>query len=223
MNLTKTFRYSLAVLALTLIAIPWGLRAEDSTDASTEASTGTSTGTFDLETFSELSEAFNEHDGTVRLVALLSPSCGYCVKGYRYMRKLLEEIDDPRLTMLVAWEPMLSGDTRALAFKMAKKETDPRMVYQVWDQERVTGDSYTEVLLAQDERWRAGDSTAWDVYFLYEGEVAWDGDRPTVPSYWQHQGAGQSEDALNYTKLKEEIEKRLTELPDQTASVLPSN
>jgi hypothetical protein len=44
-----------------------------------------------------------------------------------------------------------------------------------------------------------------------------------VPSYWQHQGAGQSEDALNYTKLKEEIEKRLTELPDQTASVLPSN
>jgi len=173
---------------------------------------------FDLESFAELSRSFNAQQGSVRLVALLSASCGYCIKGYRYMRKLLEEIADPRLKMLIAWEPMLSGDTRELSLKMAKKADDPRMVYQAWDPERVTGDTYTALLSAHDDRWTAADSTAWDVYFLYEGNVVWPEGEPTVPTYWQHQGAGVSELSLNYTTLKAEIEKRLAALPADTAT-----
>jgi len=168
---------------------------------------------FDLTEFEHLSAAFNEHQGSVRLVALLSASCGYCIKGYRYMRKLLEEIPDPRLKMLVAWEPMLSGDTRELSLKMAKKAEDPRMVYQSWDSGQVTGKTFTSVLAAEDDGWRAGDSPAWDVYLLYEGDATWTSDRPSAPSYWQHQGAGPMETALNYGKLKAEIEARLALLP----------
>lgn len=171
---------------------------------------------FDLEGFEDLSAAFNEEAGDVRLVALLSASCGYCIKGYRYMRKLLEEIPDPRLKMLVAWEPMLSGDTRELSLKMAKKAKDPRMVYQTWDGDQTTGKAYTAVLSAEDDKWQAGDSPAWDVYFVYEGTVTWEASRPTAPTYWQHQGAGPMETALDYTKLKAEIEARLAQLPPPT-------
>lgn len=173
---------------------------------------------FDLEAFSELSRSFNAEQGSVRLVALLSASCGYCIKGYRYMRKLLEDVPDPRLKMLIAWEPMLSGDTRELSLKMAKKEEDPRLVYQAWDPARVTGDTYTEVMSSGDTRWEAGDSTAWDVYLLYDSDAVWADDRPTLPGYWQHQGAGTSDLILNYATLKSEIEKRLAALPPETAA-----
>jgi len=185
-----------------------GSLASDGPDSGTAWSGG-----FDLQEFEHLSSAFNEQEGNVRLVALLSASCGYCIKGYRYMRKLLEEIPDPRLKMLVAWEPMLSGDTRELSLKMAKKAEDPRMVYQSWDSEQTTGNTFTAVLSAEDEGWQAGDSPAWDVYLLYEGDATWAADRPSVPSYWQHQGAGPMETALNYAKLKAEIEARLAKLP----------
>ncbi len=168
---------------------------------------------FDLEGFEDLSAAFNGEAGDVRLVALLSASCGYCIKGFRYMRKLLEEIPDPRLKMLVVWEPMLSGDTRELSLKMAKKARDPRMVYQAWDNDQTTGNTFTALLSAEDTGWQAGDSPAWDVYFVYEGDVTWEASRPTVPTYWQHQGAGPMETALDYANLKAEIEARLVQLP----------
>jgi len=40
----------------------------------------------------------------------------------------------------------------------------------------------------------------------------WDEDKPSVPGYWQHQGAGTAELMLNYSKLKSKIEEFLAEL-----------
>lgn len=204
---SKPYRALVITLVLTLFAVPC-VQAGDGSDR-----TPGWVGSFDLDEFDHLAGAFNQHRGSVRLVALLSASCAYCVKGYRYMRKLLQEIPDPRLKMLIVWEPMLSGDTRALSLKMARMAEDRRIVYQSWDPGRVTGDTYTALLQAEDDRWTAGDSTAWDVYFLYEGDVVWENGRPTAPTYWQHQGAGSRELSLNYTNLKNEIEKRLDQLP----------
>ena len=209
MKSKPTTRNSASLLCILAL----GLSSIASASEATETTLAPASPSFDLESFSNLTQAFNEESGNVRLVALLSASCGYCIKGYRYMRKLLDDIPDPRLKMLIAWEPMLSGDTRALSLKMAKKEQDPRMVYQAWDEARITGDTYTAVLSANDDRWTAGDGTAWDVYFLYEGDVTWSPEKPEIPTYWQHQGAGQPEFFLNYTNLKAEIEKRLAELP----------
>ena len=168
----------------------------------------------DLTEFTDVSTAFNADKGDVRLVALLSASCGYCVKGFRYMRKILEEIPDKRLKMYVVWEPMLSGDTRALSEKMSKKGTDPRIVYQSWDETRITGQKWTEVMQSdkKDEWNNKATGPAWDVYFLYNGDVEWEKNQPTAPQFWQHQGVGIPELALSYTTLKEKIEKYLSEL-----------
>lgn len=155
----------------------------------------------ELTTFSDLAEVFNRDQGTVRLVALLSPSCGYCIKGYRYMRKILDEVDDERLRMYVVWEPMLSGDSKKLAARMSRKTDDPRMAYQAWDAERVTGETWKEALGLE--------GVAWDVYFLYDTDASWPYDVPTDPDYWQHQGASRQADWLDYDKLKAQIEAAL--------------
>jgi len=199
------------ILSITTLLL--GLSGGQTTALAESATDSSPLAAFDLDAFSDLSLAFNQEQGSVRLVALLSASCGYCIKGYRYMRHLLEEIPDPRLKMLVVWEPMLSGDTRELSLKMAKKAQDPRLVYQSWDSERVTGFAFTEVMSKNDSKWRAGGSPAWDVYFVYEGDVTWSADAPKPPSYWQHQGSGPPETVLNYGRLKAEVEARLQKLP----------
>lgn len=155
----------------------------------------------DLREFASLQTEFERHKGDVRLVALLSPTCGYCIKGYRYMRKLLDEIADPRLKMFVVWESILSGDSRAIAAKQAARGTDPRIVYQAWDGDNLTGQAWSGAM-------RIG-SPAWDVYFLYGPDGTWTADRPTTPVYWQHQGAGGRDNWLNYDKLKARIEQLL--------------
>lgn len=157
----------------------------------------------ELSDFASLQEIFNQDAGHVRLVALLSPSCGYCIKGYRYLRKILDEVPDERLKMYVVWEPMLSGDSKELAARMSRKARDPRMVYQAWDNERVTGKTWQASMELQ--------GIAWDVYFLYRPETEWSEDGPSQPDYWQHQGAGGRENWLDYDTLKAKVEEMLAQ------------
>ncbi len=156
----------------------------------------------ELTDLDSLQQVFNQNKGHVRLVALLSPSCGYCVKGYRYMRKILDEIGDERLQMYVVWESMLSGDSKELSERMSRKADDPRMIYQAWDADRITGKKWQEVLQL--------DGVAWDVYFLYDDTATWPDDGPTAPAYWQHQGQSRTADRLDYDLLKTKIEEMLS-------------
>lgn len=167
-----------------------------------------------LTSFAGLQVVFNRDAGFVRMVALLSPSCGYCVKGYRYMRKILEEVPDERLRMYVVWEPMLSADTEALAGKMSRRAKDARMAYQAWDAARITGELWSAMMADEAEGWKAGGSPAWDVYFLYDAGVTWAGEAPTAPAYWQHQGAGPRDRVLNYKVLKARVEAALARLEE---------
>ena len=157
----------------------------------------------ELTDFASLQKVFNQDKSSVRLVALLSPSCGYCIKGCRYMRKILDEVQDERLKMYVVWEPMLSGDSQKLAERMSRKAEDPRLVFQAWDQERVTGKIW------QDAMHLGG--IAWDVYFLYGAGVEWGDNGPSQPDYWQQQGLGGQENWLNYDKLKAKVEEMLAQ------------
>ncbi len=157
----------------------------------------------ELTNFNSLKAAFNRDKGNVRLVALLSPTCGYCIKGYRYMRKILDEVSDSRLKMYVVWEPMLSGDSKDLAYQMSKKEDDPRMTYHSWDGEQLSGKLYQTKMNLR--------GVAWDVYFLYDTDTVWDDQGPSVPIYWQHQGAGAKENWLDYDQLLSKVKALLSQ------------
>jgi hypothetical protein len=118
------------------------------------------------------------------------------------VRKLLEDVSDPRFKVYIVWEPMLSGDTRSLAERMSQKATDPRIVHQSWDEGQLSGKAWQEVMGLR--------AVAWDVYFLYGPEAEWSGDAPTRPHYWQHQGAGSRQNWLNFETLKAKVEELLS-------------
>jgi hypothetical protein len=56
-----------------------------------------------------LREAFNVDTGTVRIVALVSPTCGACLRGAAEMQTVFGEIGDPRLRGYIVWVPKLDG------------------------------------------------------------------------------------------------------------------
>ncbi len=192
--MTKWMGSSLAALMLSSVVSVsgWGAQRQSAGGAVFE----------ELKELSALREAFNRDKGKIRLVTLLSPSCGYCVKGYRYVRKILEEVSDPRLRVYVVWEPMLSGDSRALAEKMSQKTEDARVVHQSWDGAQLSGKAWQELM--------GLGGVAWDVYFLYGPEAEWGENGPATPDYWQHQGAGTRENWLNYETLKAKVEETLS-------------
>lgn len=136
----------------------------------------------------ELRNEFNRASDRVRVVALLSPTCGACQSGQRVVQSVFTKFSDPQLRGFVVWLPMLSSDDKRSAEVQAGAFTDPR-VTQRWDKNRDAG-----VMLARTLKLN---SSAWDVYLLYAPGVKWTGDAPPPPSFWMHQlkpesGADQS-------------------------------
>jgi hypothetical protein len=94
----------------------------------------------------------------VRVVALLSPTCGGCQRGQRVVQSVFSKYPhDPRLRGFVVWLPMLRTDSEQAAEMQAGAFVDGRLV-QRWDGDRAAGD-----LIAK----RLGlNRTAWNVYLL---------------------------------------------------------
>ncbi len=122
---------------------------------------------------------FNESSDRVRVVALLSPTCGVCQKGQRVVQSVFSKYpDDPRLRGFVVWLPMLAGDSEKAAGLQAASFVDQR-VEQQWD-----GSSAAGRLLAKTLELKGN---AWDVYLLYAAGVKWTADAPPAPTFWMHQ------------------------------------
>jgi copper chaperone CopZ len=126
-----------------------------------------------------LRNEFNASSDRVRVVALLSPTCGVCQKGQRVVQSVFAKYpEDPRLRGFVVWLPMLAGDSEKAAGLQAASFVDQR-VEQQWD-----GSSAAGRLLAKTLELKGN---AWDVYLLYAAGVKWTGDAPPAPTFWMHQ------------------------------------
>lgn len=127
----------------------------------------------------DLRAAFNSASDRVRVVALLSPTCGQCKKGQRVVEKVFSKYpNDPRLRGFVVWLPMLQSDSERAAGAQAAGFTDRRVVQQ-WDGGRASGALIAKMLGLK--------GVAWDVYLLYAPGVRWTGDGPPSPTFWMHQ------------------------------------
>jgi hypothetical protein len=57
-----------------------------------------------------LREAFNADAGTVRIIALVSPTCGACLRGAADIQTgVFSTIADPKLRGYIIWVPKLDG------------------------------------------------------------------------------------------------------------------
>ena len=127
----------------------------------------------------QLRDEFNRASDRVRVVALLSPTCGICQKGQRVVQSVFSKYpNDARLRGFVVWLPMLPSDSKEAAGAQAASFVDQRLVQQ-WDGDRASGNLMAKTLALK--------GSAWDVYLLYARGVKWTGEQPPPPTFWMHQ------------------------------------
>ena len=127
----------------------------------------------------ELRAEFNRASDRVRVVALLSPTCGICQKGQRVVQSVFaKNANDARLRGFVVWLPMLPSDSKDSAGAQAASFVDGRLMQQ-WDGDRASGNLLAKTLGLK--------GAAWDVYLLYAPGVKWTGEQPPAPTFWMHQ------------------------------------
>src|SRR5258706_8107359 len=123
----------------------------------------------DLSSTEQLKQKFQQDSGKVRLIALVSPICPECRRGFADMQSILKEIPDSRLRAYIVWLPMFPGDSRSWAQTRSDEFKDDRLSYY-WDGSKLTGEEWNKTL--------GINRTAWDVYFLYGSGSQWDGAAP---------------------------------------------
>lgn len=97
--------------------------------------------------------------------------------------------------------PILETDDRNSGLERSKEFSDPRVSYY-WDENRITGPLWQEVMKIP--------AFAWDIYFLYEKEAHWTS-KPTVPIFYMHQLRGALEGPmLNVPQLVMKTKDLLT-------------
>ena len=146
-----------------------------------------------------LRKRFNADVDKLRVVALLSPTCGGCLRGARAIQQsVLDRYPDFDTAVHIVWLPMLGSDNEASAKKTSLMYADSR-VQQYWDAEKTSGWAYTNDLfsdmgermkkaIAGDEQLQRdvrprGQGPMWDIYMLYEPGVEW-GTTVPAPTSW---------------------------------------
>jgi len=125
-----------------------------------------------------MKEWFNGASGSVRVVSLLSPTCGLCQSGHGVLKSVFSGIGAKDLRGYIAWLPMKPADDPGTAALQAATFRDARLS-ESWDGDRAAGALFARMLKVK--------GTAWDVYLLYPRGVLWEGDAPPAPSFWMHQ------------------------------------
>lgn len=149
---------------------------------------------------SQLREDFNQSKGAVRLLFVVDPTCGGCLRGMDEMNKdLLAKTADPRLQTFVVHVPVIGATSADVAPSM--KLLQNANVKHYWNASGAFGRE-----LAKAVGLRQGDALvyAWDVWLIYGPEAVWDGVSPPQPRRLMHQlraFQGSSE----FTRLDSEV------------------
>jgi hypothetical protein len=129
---------------------------------------------------------FNHDAGRVRLLLILSPSCGLCRMGARMTARYLLDVTDRKdLSVYVVWEMAGKEDTMAAAEEAAGMLADPR-VSQFWSQDRVAGQAF-KAAIGLTAR------PAASVYLAFGGDQEWGADTPPVPRFFMHSSPNSKE------------------------------
>ena len=129
--------YQFTVAAVALIAI---------TFITARARTGVADSPMqDLSSSDQLKQRLQQDSGKVKLIALVSPICPACRRGFADMQSVLKNVPDDRLRAYIVWLPMFPGDSRSWAQTRSNEFSDARLSYY-WDGGRLTGDDWGKVL-----------------------------------------------------------------------------
>ncbi len=112
---------------------------------------------------------------------------------------MLEKVSDASLRIYVVWLPILGFDGRKAVAAATGLIPDSRAAH-FWDREQAIGKANSKVLgLAPDE-------LAWDVYLVFPAGARWQAEVP-FPVYWMHQMFYPSDNYLNGSRFRVEVQK----------------
>jgi hypothetical protein len=122
--------------------------------------------------------AFNADVGKVRVLMLVSPTCGACLLGASQVSEQLVKLERGKNAgIYVVWVPRLNGLERNVP--AASRVVAAAWAQQYWDGSDLLGRQYKQVL--------GWNNNAWDVYMLYGPQVQWKGNLPPTPGFFMHQ------------------------------------
>lgn len=153
----------------------------------------------------ELKTLFNEDSGKVRIVMVLSPGCGNCKMAARMIeRHLLEQVNDPALSVYVVWERIGPADTQELAAGASALLADPR-IQAFWSTEHFTSTAFHDAVGARR-------TLAWDIFLVFGKGKRWTDAPPTPDRFMHNQKANEElpkDRLLNAEKLAGEVKDLL--------------
>lgn len=129
---------------------------------------------------SRLRADFNASQGKVRMLYIVGPTCGICLRGMSDLQEALyrKKGDDPRLVTLVVHVPTLGA--RAANVAPASRLISNRYTTQYWEETGIVGRLMQQVM--------GVDKYVWDFWAIYGPKAVWSDERlPPVPDFWQHQ------------------------------------
>jgi hypothetical protein len=122
--------------------------------------------------------AFNADAGKVRVLMVVSPTCGACLEGASEVSEQVAAINQGKTVPLyVLWVPRRGGREKDVS--AATRIVADSLAHEFWDGNDLLGIEYKQVL-----GWRGN---AWDVYMLYGPKAQWNGELPPAPDYFMHQ------------------------------------
>jgi hypothetical protein len=132
--------------------------------------------------------AFNADVHDVRVVALVSPTCGACLRGASELQSgVFSPITSNHLRGFIVWVPKLGAHESDVA--QATHTVSDSRARQFWDPGGYLVHAYEHTLhLGQD---------AWDVYMIYPPGTRWLGPHPPAPAYWMTQLSNTQASTLN--------------------------
>ncbi len=127
----------------------------------------------------DVQRAFNQQNSKVKFVAILSPTCGWCLSGAESVQKtVIEKMKSKDINVIIIWTNMVDTDDQSTAYKAASLFKDPSII-QFFDSENSFGDIVARRLNPQG-------SKAWDIYMFFDSDTQWGKEFPR-PFEYAHQ------------------------------------
>jgi hypothetical protein len=146
----------------------------------------------------ELRSAFNRDKDKLRVVVLLSPTCGSCLNSAHIVEKyLLDAVHDDSLRVYAVWGTALGDEKEENAREATAFLTDPRVTHY-WTSSQQVAALFGRALKVQDSL------HGWDTFQLFPPGLTWGDTLPAPARFWRINRPMPDELALDGRQLQEQ-------------------
>lgn len=150
---------------------------------------------------------FNANVGKVRMLYIVGPTCGICLRGMSDLQESLygKKGNDARMVTFVVHVPTLGAREANVA--PASHLISNRYTTQYWEESGIIGRRMQATIKA--------DRYIWDFWAIYGPKAVWsDPLLPPAPNFWQHQLSGLPTDRrLDANVFASNVDRYLAQIP----------